>query len=526
MDKLEPVLAQKFWIIAAVALILPSYGWWTASDTLRSEAQTRVQKLDGDFGRIPGEGQIKEIPNKDWTAKVEEQNTVREQQNKQAAAVLWQAQKELMFWPDNIAADMAASGYRGELPEGRDVARHFYRTEYPLQISKLRSIVNPISPTNPDGVVQLAQDTLTQVPAGRWDRLAPTVEEMWDAQEDIWLQTALLNAIAEVNKDATSIADAPIRFIQKLELRGGDRASANAGPAARTNKQRGGGQRPKGYGLRGMGGTGRNRRGDVAATAINVEFNPASEFGTPPQGSPVDNVGAGTVRATRITGPDDDDDDPARFNRGGQEEEGPRVVRYVDDGTKTPYKTRAFYMKVIMDDREIPALLTELTNSPWPIEIVRVHRVSLWESQEADKLRNKVRLSSRNVGNNQNLANTVQERVATALKNDRWHLSTVVVGGLMTLYNPVEPPKAKSGQARPAENQADAQPAADAPADTDSADSAAGSDQPAAESETESEDTSQPANESTTDVGTSPAAGEPEETSSSESEPPPPGERP
>lgn len=53
----------------------------------------------------------------------------------------------------------------------------------------------------------------------------------------------------------------------------------------------------------------------------------------------------------------------------------PTVRRYIDDEESMPFRTRGFYMVVLMDHRKLPDFLTELTSnprSPWPIEIVRV----------------------------------------------------------------------------------------------------------------------------------------------------------
>jgi hypothetical protein len=52
--------------------------------------------------------------------------------------------------------------------------------------------------------------------------------------------------------------------------------------------------------------------------------------------------------------------------------------RYVDDADSLPYKTRAFYLSVVMDHRKVPLFLAELTangSSDWPIEIGRVQMV-------------------------------------------------------------------------------------------------------------------------------------------------------
>lgn len=54
------------------------------------------------------------------------------------------------------------------------------------------------------------------------------------------------------------------------------------------------------------------------------------------------------------------------------------VRRYVEDDTTLPYKTRAFYITVLMDHRKIPSLVAELTaseKSAWPVEILRIQMV-------------------------------------------------------------------------------------------------------------------------------------------------------
>jgi len=52
--------------------------------------------------------------------------------------------------------------------------------------------------------------------------------------------------------------------------------------------------------------------------------------------------------------------------------------RYVDDDESMPFKTRAFYIKVIMDHARVPDLMVELTNSSWPVRVVRLHQSDLY----------------------------------------------------------------------------------------------------------------------------------------------------
>ena len=56
MDKLQPVLAHKFWILFVLALLLPTYGWWATTGTLEAEIDDRTGKIDNAFkeGKVDG----------------------------------------------------------------------------------------------------------------------------------------------------------------------------------------------------------------------------------------------------------------------------------------------------------------------------------------------------------------------------------------------------------------------------------------------------------------------------------------
>ena len=78
MDKLKPILAQKFWILSAVCLLLPLTGWWLATGAMALEYTTRTKAIDDAFKGIPQPG-----PNQKWTDRVLALNTEEEQKVKQ-----------------------------------------------------------------------------------------------------------------------------------------------------------------------------------------------------------------------------------------------------------------------------------------------------------------------------------------------------------------------------------------------------------------------------------------------------------
>lgn len=106
---------------------------------------------------------------------------------------------------------------------------------------------------------------------------------------------------------------------------------------------------------------------------VKVDFDPKEEYGDG-GGGPGGGLGAGNLYGGSAT-LDEGDLGVTLGGGGGATASAPTVRRYVDDDPSLPYKTRAFYLSVIMDHRKIPDLLAELTadgESPWPIEIGRV----------------------------------------------------------------------------------------------------------------------------------------------------------
>lgn len=98
-----------------------------------------------------------------------------------------------------------------------------------------------------------------------------------------------------------------------------------------------------------MGGSGGAAAGVTAGGAL---VNPAEEFG--PDTDAAASSGSMEAGAMPMAG------GPAAVKR----------IRYVGATDKT-YKERGFYLRVIISQMKIPELLTTLTNSPWPVRIVR-----------------------------------------------------------------------------------------------------------------------------------------------------------
>lgn len=385
MERLEPILKQKFWILLGIGLLMTVVGWWMATGSLAAQIAARKGEIEGAFSKVPSGS----IPNDSWSTQLAAVNAEQERAVKFTARGLWERQKERMRWPDTVAEFAWESGYRGEIALA---GRENYRTAYGYDVRRVWGSVRPFDPLSGDGIVEFGSQQAEALPQQVWGTLAPSSAEMWDAQEDLWLLESILQSIVDVNGGVNGERlDASIHQIEKLELHGGVPAAQRkvggaAGPAGPggangpPGMSPGGGPAsgPGGGSLGGLGATGPGGRGGIAIGVADFDWK--EEFGDDgtgtgrglggPGGGPGGSSSTGPMAAHG----------PAGGPGGPGAAAAPKIRRYIEDDAALPYKTRGFYLTVLMDHRKIPALISELTSSEksaWPVEIVRVQMARL-----------------------------------------------------------------------------------------------------------------------------------------------------
>lgn len=381
MNKLKPILAQKFWIFFGVVLILPVVGYFMTTGELAAQIKTRKESLDKTYTEIPTGANS---PNEQWSAGLQALNEKQRLHNLTANLKLWETQKAKMRWPEDIAAVMSKAQYFTPVPpeQGGTDAQHKYQYDYPREIRRLWEIVDPLD----DGVNQRDSDkrrkilfpmaNLHQTNTARWAELPPTHEDIWQCQEDIWLQTELLQAIARVNVNAISQGDAFVKQLDKILLFGaktvaGDTDAATASPGGSPFA----GQETTMFGG-GPGGGG--RRGETSV--LSADINVGEEFAVLPDSSVLSGGGVGGNAGGMPMKSFSGEANPLPPSAGDPAGEKPSSNRYIDEDETQPYKRRGFSIKVIMDHTKVPDLIAELMNSPFPVEIVRVQQVWLSDS--------------------------------------------------------------------------------------------------------------------------------------------------
>ena len=360
MERLEPVLKQKFWILLGFGILMTIVGWWMATGTMAATITTRRGEIEAAEKKVPSG----EIPNSVWSDGLATVNGQQDLAVKSASRILWERQRVRMTWPETVAEFAWKNGYQGKI----DVSgRENYRQDYDNDWRRVWESVRPFNRIDGTGIVDFS---LGKLPHKTWGELAPSDAEMWEAQEDLWLLEGILQLIAEVNGGANSTRlDAHIHQIERLTLHGGQPAAQRT--VATVGGGSTGGAPGADMGSSGFGGGGFGGGASGGTAAVSVEFDVKEEFGDDGAG------GAGAMGVSSMP-----------TGAGGLGATATRAKRYIDDDKALPFRTRGFYMTLIMDHRKIPNLISELSaseKSAWPIEIVRVQYVRLHEDDTEGK---------------------------------------------------------------------------------------------------------------------------------------------
>lgn len=388
MDKLQPIIKNRFWILAGLLLPIAMFGFFSANAKLSEATQAREEALKSTLSAVPrGTGD----PNEKYAEGLAKINDQYSQSVEKSIIQIWKNQQQRMDWPP-VVSNYVPPKFMGEFDYRGIVA---YQEAYEKVMRDLQTRVEPVMPldkpgaafgagpmgltggfTGPMGVTardqQIADVPWKQkvilaasIPQARFGRMRATSDQIWNAQIDVWLLRLLFDAVARLNEDKDSVTEAVLRRIDVLELVGGDGEPVLTGGGS----SGGGGYGGEGGEMAGMfleespGGGGGSYGGDVQGKkgkSVPIKFDPAQEFG-----SSADSSGSS----------DSDSGDMAAMTEGfggGARQSGPKL-RYIADSEDKPFLERGFYLSVILMQDKIPDFLVELANSEWPVRVTRFH---------------------------------------------------------------------------------------------------------------------------------------------------------
>ncbi len=145
-------------------------------------------------------GVVKTEPrNQKWVDALEKKNKALIGQESKNWKAAWEPQADIMTWPPALA-DKMKDAYFGDSIDSRLRADYTKDDQYASQIDPIIEIVQPVN-NRGEGAVQCTGDNwnkFLQLPDWSNDP-TPSAEEIWLAQEDLWVQRELLRVIREAN---------------------------------------------------------------------------------------------------------------------------------------------------------------------------------------------------------------------------------------------------------------------------------------------------------------------------------------
>lgn len=345
---MDAIKKHRFWILLGLALPMILYGYFSANSALSAATQAREDQIKAAENSIPASSK----PNTRFAEGLKAVNEKHKMLVDAAVGSLWTEQAKLMTWPPIVASEVPKT-YRGAFPTLR--SKFAYRQEYPNLFRNLFESLEPVVPENMKGI-SWTPKVFVEPKALTVTVFHPTRpvsdEQVWDAQEDMWLMTMLASAVRDANKYADGPANSTIRAIELFRLLGG---TGTAVPKAAMGAAGSGGADGGGYAdpsmmMAGGGAT-------QAARPGGAMVNPAEEFGPESDGAVASPDGMSMPA------------DAGAAGYGGGAAAAPKI-RYIGNA-EGEFKERGFYLRVIISQMKIPEFLTLLTNRPWPVRIVR-----------------------------------------------------------------------------------------------------------------------------------------------------------
>jgi len=371
MDK---VLKFKFWILFGLTIPLALAGFFMASGSVKALTEEQEGAFETALNGV-NSGDVKNAP---FVERVNAITTDIHDENERELLRIWEVQRQWFVWPAIVDRDLIRNDFNGEVlyppppAEGETGGFGFkpdlnvqarapdnYRLVYPGQMKQLYLSLNPVLTVNAKeptkNRVFIKEETIPrhEFPVN----VTATPQQILEAQEDFWLLTMLAQAINEVNQ-AEDVSKSAIVEINHIELFGGtgestivaaEETSSDASPT--------GGDMFLGAGDGSAEGAG----GTLSFNNGVIDFDPAEEYGDPGTGA-ADGTGASLMPLG---------DASADGGGGGGADEATGPLRYVGDPEAKPYKQRAFYISVLIDEGKLANFFTALSNLDPPIKVGR-----------------------------------------------------------------------------------------------------------------------------------------------------------
>lgn len=198
MQQLKIAWEYRFWIVTGLVAILPILGYFINTRDLGNKASQRHAVLKQLKGSLEGL-QTKENPNNRW---VDAASALRDELKKDAHGAWWglYRRQEPFPWPNAyFKTEIGDLGPTNERVAVEVLNR--FPPAYQAQVDAVWRSVQPMGVSGSKQLVELRRDLMKPLDVwpSHWGTDTPKLQEIWLAQEDVWIFRAVLNVIINAN---------------------------------------------------------------------------------------------------------------------------------------------------------------------------------------------------------------------------------------------------------------------------------------------------------------------------------------
>lgn len=205
MDKVKQagrfVWEYRFWFALGLVAILSVSIYSTGSRSLMAKTRSQKSKLDQLYTRVQGYSRGAQHPNQNWISAAEQKNTQLQQSFEKLWTEEYKKQQQFMTWPSEVQQAFGGRPFGASLTDQQNRLLLLYRRQFPEQVAQIYDELDPIGMFDDREVYGVVDSPAEVIKSAVWDR-NPKSMEAWLAQEELWIERAVVQAIARANGDA------------------------------------------------------------------------------------------------------------------------------------------------------------------------------------------------------------------------------------------------------------------------------------------------------------------------------------
>lgn len=407
-DQIRPFLAiflkYYFWMLAAVVPLILLPLLFLARGSMKAQIDSVRQQIDSHIGALQNIRSTADHPNESWSKGIEEKTTEINKETLQEWQNFWESQKALRVWPEESLGPDFVKTAESLKPDGKLSPK--FRERYQ---NTVRALVRnlPVRMGVEDKMGDLTEEAqsrptprrpVRQQPAMRpgvemddsqdqsspymmewspenqqriyasfnWDK-APTPAKVLLAQEELWVYQVFCDILAGMNKPATGPHNTAIARVDELSV-GYPAAEDDPGGVSgkRVFRVAGGGQ---GAGSDDMGGAPPGAGLGPLVRPPNVRFGGSASFASAAAAAPTYSGDDEPPQPVAAADPDETLRNWIYVDFTGKPLTGAEVAAAPDSQM---VHLMPFVMRLVIDQRQIDALLASLSTAAVPIDVRQV----------------------------------------------------------------------------------------------------------------------------------------------------------